>query len=75
MSTLKEKFEIQYMAELGIIDLFGLSLSEEELKKRVQFDIKDEYGSHFHSFCEYSRVKKPLFRRSGNQHSGYRNRL
>lgn len=54
MTVLKEKFEIRYMAELGIIDLFGMSLSEEELKTRVEFDVKDEYGSHFHSF--YNRI-------------------
>ena len=52
MSVLKEKFGIKYYAELGIIDLFGLSLSENELKERARFDSQDSYGSHWRSFYE-----------------------
>jgi len=47
---LKDKFGIKYYAELGIIDLFGLSLSKDELKERVEFDYNDTYGSNAHSF-------------------------
>lgn len=52
MSVLKEKFGIRYYSELGIIDLFGLSLSKEELKERIEFDFHDTYGSARHSFYE-----------------------
>lgn len=53
-SVLKEKFGIQYYAELGIIDFFGLSLSKDDLKARVNFDFEDSYGSNQHSF--YQRI-------------------
>lgn len=54
MSILKEKFGINCYAEVGIIDLFGLSLSVSELKERVEFDFHDSYGSNTHSF--YNRI-------------------
>ena len=50
ISKLKEKFGLKYFAELGIIDLFGLSLSRDELEERIIFDHKDTYGSHAQSF-------------------------
>lgn len=50
ISKLKDKFGIKYFAELGIIDLFGLSLTGDELKERVKFDYNDTYGSNAHSF-------------------------
>lgn len=56
MSVLKEKFGIRYYAELGIIDLFGLSLSESELKERVKFDDQDSCGSQWHSFYENMNI-------------------
>jgi len=41
-----EKMGIKYYSELGIIDFFGLALSDKELKERIRFDESDLYGTH-----------------------------
>lgn len=72
-----KKLGINCYAEIGIIDLFGLSLSKEELKERIEFDSKDTYGSHFHSFCNqtscsdidnaFEEIKQIIKRRTGEE--------
>ena len=61
---LKLSYWVEKMCDLWIWTIVSI-----ESKKKYKISMRLNLG------CEYSCIKKPWFRSTGNQHSGYGNRL